>query len=88
MIVLPVLQRRGSEFVPIREPLARTLEEVPSSGALWVRAVEYYRQMAKLPEAQRREAMKRRLAELSADAIDSDSFFLAQELEATIREQR
>ena len=66
---------------------ARTLEDVPSADSLWVRAVRYYAQVARLPHAERKKAMATEVARLRATG-DREDGLLANDIERQIKRKR
>ena len=68
-------------------PFSRTLEDVADADALWVRAVRYYLEVARLPANQRKAAMKAEAARLLSTGNPSDAL-LAKDIQRQIKGKR
>ncbi|RYD58900.1 MAG: hypothetical protein EOP60_02545 [Sphingomonadales bacterium] len=88
MLLVVFLLRDGTEMVADRSPFARTLEDVPSADALWVKAVKTYVEIGGLSKQKRRKEIARRRDMLSYELDDADSRLLALELARALREAR
>lgn len=88
MIIVAFLQRYGGKLVPDGSPFSRSLEDVPSPEALWVKAVELYVQISTRPKSERRKEMLRLRDQLGLEIGDADSRLLALELDRALRDER
>lgn len=86
MIVVIFLKRSGKDFVPFAPPFSRGLEDVPTPGALWVKAVQMYAAIAGKPKSSRRIEMRRERDRLQFEIDDPDARLLALELDRALRD--
>ncbi|MEC3910350.1 hypothetical protein U5A82_07600 [Sphingobium sp. CR2-8] len=86
MLVVTFLKKEGSTYVVNAPPFSRALEDVPSSDALWVKAVKIYVKIAALPGMKRRKAVEAERARLAATKNDPDAPLLARELGRALHE--
>lgn len=84
MIVVAFLKRDRMDYVPFAPAFSRALEDVPTSNALWVKAVRMYVAIAAMPKSMRRQAMRRQMGYLNGELNDPDSRLLALELGRTL----
>lgn len=85
MILVVFLHREGGALVPDLSAFSRSLEDVPSPDALWVKAVKLYVAIAATPPSRRRQDMEHRRELLAADTEDPDARLLALELDRALR---
>ena len=85
MIVVAFLKRDGKGFVPFTPAFSRSLEDVPTSNALWVKAVQLYVAIAAKPKSMRRQEMRRQRVRLNYQFNDPDSRLLALELDRALQ---
>lgn len=85
MIVVAFLKRDGKGFVPFAPAFSRALEDVPTSNALWVKAVQLYVAIAAKPKSMRTQEMRRQKAHLYYKIDDPDSRLLALELDRALQ---
>ena len=88
MILLIFLDREDGALRVMAPPFSRTLEDVPSPDALWVKAVKLYIEIAAHPRRERRKAMESRMIHLSLLIDDPDALLLAHELHRALRGDR
>ncbi|MCC4255940.1 MULTISPECIES: hypothetical protein [Sphingobium] len=86
MLVVTFLKKEGNTYVVNAPPFSRALEDVPSSDALWVKAIKIYVKIAALPGVKRRKAMEAERARLAARKNDPDAPLLARELDRALHE--
>ncbi len=84
MTLVVFLRRVEGKLVVYAPPFSRTLEDVPSSNALWVKAVRLYIEIAASPVDQRFAGMQRRRDLFKGDIGDADASFLALELDRAL----
>ena len=87
MIVVAFLKKDKENLVPFAPAFSRALEDVPTPGALWVKAVRMYAAIAKKPKSARRSEMRRQRDFLHNKLEDADARLLALELDRALREQ-
>ena len=80
MTLLLFVTREGQDFRVIQAPFSRSLEDVPSKNAPWVRAVENYVSLSNLPTPARDDAYVTKAAELRRLGTPT-SLALADELD-------
>jgi hypothetical protein len=85
MIVVAFLKKGGKGFVPLAPPFSRSLEDVPTANALWVKAVRIYGAIAAKPKPLRKKEMRRRRDYLKHELDDPDSRLLALELDRALQ---
>lgn len=88
MILLLFLERRNGALRVMAPPFSRSLEDVPSPDALWVKAVKLYIEIGKRPQAERRKEMASRRSALALDIDDADARLLVLELDRALHEAR
>lgn len=88
MVLVAFLRRQGDHLVPDMSPFSRSLEDIPSEDALWVKAVKTYVRIAAFPKQKRREEMAYRRDMLASEIEDADSRLLALELNRALHEGR
>lgn len=88
MIVVAFLRKTENGFGLDRSLFSRTLEDVPSLNALWVKTIKAYLQIVVLPKKKRRKEMELLLGTLSGNIDDADSRLISHELERALRELR
>ena len=86
MLVVAFLKKKDNTYVVNAPPFSRALEDVPSSDALWVKAIKIYVKIAALPGVKRRKAMEAERARLAARKNDPDAPLLARELDRALHE--
>jgi hypothetical protein len=86
MIVVTFLKREGKDFVPFAPAFSRGLEDVPNTGALWVKAVRLYVAIARKPKSLRPGEMRRQRDALRYKIDDPDARLLALELDRALRD--
>lgn len=87
LLLLFLKQDEAGQFQIINRPFARTLEDVPSSTSLWVRAIRYYVAIAQLPRNQRKSAMAAEVVRLRATGSNDDKL-LAADIQRQISRRR
>lgn len=88
MMLVVFLRREGNQMVADGAPFARTLEDVPSADALWVKTVKVYVKIAAFPRQARRKEMTHQRDMLASEIEDADSRLLALELTRALGEKR
>lgn len=87
MILLVFLRKENNEHELYNPPFSRSLEDVTSADALWVKAVKIYVQIANLPPRKRRKEMETRRNFLRMELEDPDSRLLGLELDRALHEK-
>lgn len=88
MLLLLFLERgEVGQMDVINASFARTLEDVPNADSLWVRAVRYYADIARLPRGERKQAMKAEVERLRSTG-NSDDALLAADIQRQIKRKR
>lgn len=86
-IVVAFLQEKNGKYIVHAPALSRALEDVPSSDALWVKAVKVYIQIATFPISQRRKEILSKISQLEHFKTDPDSEIIANDLKKSLFEK-
>lgn len=87
MKLVVFLEKRDGKLQLAGYPFARVVEDVPSDNALWVKAVQTYVDVARLPERQRASALRTKREHLSHRPNDRDSKLLVQDIDRQLAPQ-